>query len=177
GYIHWGATTQNITQTGQLLLIRRVHHVILGQISELLEAYADLAERTKDMALPGRTHGQHAVTATFGLKVATWIDETLRHVERLRALEPRLFVAMLGGGAGTMAGFGPQAFELAERFAKHLDMRAMPVPARTIHDHQAEYVWTLAMVATTCSRVAHEIFTLMKEEFGEVEEPISEGAV
>ncbi len=177
GYVHWGATTQNITQTGQLLLIRRAHHIYLGQLAELLETLAGLAERTADAVIPGRTHGQHAVPATFGVKVASWIDELCRHVERLRACEPRLFVAMLGGGAGTMASFGERAFELQERFAERLGMRPMAVPARTIHDHQAEYVTLLAMLAATCSRIAHEVYTLMKQEFGEVEEPISEGTV
>ena len=69
GYVHWGATTQNITQTGQLLLLRQAHRIFLGQIGRILTAMADLAELTKDMALPGRTHGQHAVPATFGFKV------------------------------------------------------------------------------------------------------------
>ena len=177
GYVHWGATTQNITQTGQLMQLRRAHRIFLGQIADVLEAMAGLAERTADALLPGRTHGQHALPATFGFKVAGWIDELSRHVERLRAVEPRIFVAMLGGGAGTMASFGDQAFELQRRFAEKLQMRPMAVPARTIADHQAEYVTILGMLAATCSKVANETYTLMKQEFGEVEEPISEGTV
>src|SRR5216683_1010248 len=84
GWLHWGATTQNITQTGDLLVLRQAHAIILRQIGEVLAAMADLAERTADMPMAGRTHGQHAVPATFGYKVAVWIDELLRHVERLR---------------------------------------------------------------------------------------------
>ena len=103
GYVHWGATTQNITQTGKLLLLRKAHQIYLSQLSQILTLLADLAEKTKDYALPGRTHGQHAVPATFGYKVAVWIDELCRHVERLRGCEGRVFVAMLGGGAGTLA--------------------------------------------------------------------------
>src|SRR4029077_17819608 len=75
GYVHWGATTQNITQTGQLLLVRRAHGVFLRQLSALLGVLGPLALRTKAMLLPGRTHGQHALPATFGFKVAVWIDE------------------------------------------------------------------------------------------------------
>src|SRR5712692_9067574 len=82
GYVHWGATTQNITQTGQLLQVRRAHEIFLRQLATILTTFADLAERTKDDLLPGRTHGQHAVPATFGFKVAVWIDELCRHVER-----------------------------------------------------------------------------------------------
>ena len=84
GYIHWGATTQNILQTGQLLVVKRWHTMLLAQLGDLLIVLADLAEKSKDYAMPGRTHGQHAVPLTFGHKVATWIDEMLRHVERLQ---------------------------------------------------------------------------------------------
>ena len=177
GFVHWGATTQNITQTGQLLLVRQAHRIFLRQIAASLTAMADLAERTKDMALPGRTHGQHAVPATFGFKVGIWIDELCRHVERLREAESRVFCAMLGGAAGTFASFGEFGPEIQARMAAHLDMQPMSAPARTIGDHQAEYVCLLGMLAATCSKIAREIYTLMKQEFGEVEEPVPPGTV
>ena len=101
GYIHWGATTQNITQTGKLLIVKRCHEIFLSQIGDLLKILGKLALETKDYVMPGRTHGQHAVPATFGYKVAVWLDEFIRHVERLKSCEERVFVAMLGGGAGT----------------------------------------------------------------------------
>src|SRR2546428_1355055 len=177
GYVHWGATTQNITQTGQLLQVRRAHEIFLRQLATILTTLADLAERTKDDLLPGRTHGQHAVPATFGFKIAVWIDELCRHVERLRGCEGRVFVAMLGGGAGTLASLGELGLATQEKIAARLGMRAMPVPARTIGDHQAEYVMLLGMLAATGSKIGREIYTLMKQEFGEVEEPVPPGTV
>jgi len=177
GYVHWGATTQNVTQTGQLLQVRRAHDIFLRQLATILTTLADLAERTKDAVLPGRTHGQHAVPATFGFKVAVWIDELCRHVERLRGCEGRVFVAMLGGGAGTLASLGAPGLLTQEKMAARLGLRAMPVPARTIGDHQAEYVLLLGMLAATCSKIGREIYTLMKQEFGEVEEPVPPGTV
>ena len=66
GYVHWGATTQNITQTGQLLVVRQAHHIFLKQLAAILTTMATLAERTKAALLPGRTHGQHAVPAKIG---------------------------------------------------------------------------------------------------------------
>src|SRR5262247_2142727 len=177
GYVHWGATTQNVTQTGQLLQVRRAHDIFLRQLAALLVILADLAEKTKDVLLPGRTHGQHAVPATFGFKVAVWIDELGRHVERLRGSERRVFVAMLGGGAGTLASLGELGLATQEKMAARLGMRPMPVPARTIGDHQAEYVLLLGMLASTCGKVGREIYTLMKQEFGEVEEPVPPGTV
>ena len=176
-YVHWGATTQNITQTGDLLQLRKAHRIYLRQLGQVLAALADLADKSKDMPVPGRTHGQHAVPATYGLKVAIWIDEFARHVQRLRECEPRVFQALLGGAAGTVASFGEQGLEVQARVAAHLDMSAMPVPARSIMDHLAEHVMLLALLAATCGKFGFEIYNGMKQEFGEVEEPISPGTV
>src|ERR1700719_1498890 len=138
GWVHWGATTQNITQTGDLLVLRQAHRIFLRQIGEVLSAMADLAERGADMPLPGRTHGQHALPATFGYKVAVWIDEFLRHCDRLRDLAPRLFVAMLGGGAGTFASLGEQGPPVQAGIGKILGFGTMAVPSRALSDHLAE---------------------------------------
>ena len=177
GYVHWGATTQNITQTGLLLLVRRAHHIFLRLLGESLTTLAELAERTRNYLMPGRTHGQHAVPTTFGAKVAVWIDELCRHADRLRACEDRVFVAMLGGGAGTLASLGEPGLEVQARMAARLDMPPMPVPARTVGDHEAEYVTLLGLLAATCSKIAREVYELMKQEFGEVEEPVPPGTV
>ena len=177
GYIHWGATTQNITQTGKLLNLRRVHRIFLTQIADLLALLADLAESTKDAALPGRTHGQHAVPATYGYKVSVWIDELCRHVERLRGCEERVFVAILGGGAGTLASLGEIGLAIQDGMAQRLGMGSMANPSRTIGDHLAEYITILALLAASCSKIGREVYTQMKQEFGEVEEPVPPGTV
>ncbi|MGD9886057.1 MAG: adenylosuccinate lyase family protein [Reyranella sp.] len=177
GWVHWGATTQNITQTGDLLVLRQAHAVFLRQIGEALAAMADLAERTADMPMAGRTHGQHAVPATFGYKVAVWIDELLRHVERLQQLAPRLFVAMLGGGAGTFASLGKQGPPVQQAIGRLLGFGSMAVPSRALGDHLAENICVLGLLAATCGKIGREIYTLMKTEFGEVEEPVPPGTV
>src|SRR6201993_4682011 len=177
GWVHWGATTQNITQTGDLLVLRQAHRIFLGLIGDALSAMADLAERGADMPIAGRTHGQHALPATFGYKPAVWIDEMLRHVERLHQIAPRLFVAMLGGGAGTFASLGAQGPAVQAAMGKHLGMEPMRVPSRTIGDHLAENICLFGLLAATCSKIAREIYTLMKTEFGEVEEPVPPGTV
>lgn len=177
GYVHWGATTQNIVQTGDLLVQRRADRIFRGQIADVLEIMADLAETHAESALPGRTHGQHAVPTTFGAKIAVWIDEIARHGERLIEAEPRVFRAMLGGAAGTLASFGADGFRLQDAFAKELDMTPMAVPSRAQSDHLAEYVLLLAMLAATSAKIAREIYTLQKQEFGEVEEPTPAGSV
>jgi adenylosuccinate lyase len=177
GWVHWGATTQNITQTGDLLVLRRAHDIFLRQIGDLLAAMSALAVRSADMPLPGRTHGQHAVPATFGYKVAVWIDEMLRHVERLEQAAPRLFVAMLGGGAGTFASLGRNGPPVQAGIGRHLGFGSMAVPSRALGDHRAENICLLGMLAATCGKIGREIYTLMKTEFGEVEEPVPPGTV
>jgi 3-carboxy-cis,cis-muconate cycloisomerase len=177
GWVHWGATTQNITQTGDLLVLRQAHGIFLRLIGGALSAMADLAERGADMPIAGRTHGQHALPATFGYKPAVWIDEMLRHVERLRQAAPRLFVAMLGGGAGTFASLGAQGPSVQAGMGKHLGMLPMRIPSRTLGDHLAENICLFGLLAATCSKIAREIYTLMKTEFGEVEEPVPPGTV
>ena len=177
GWVHWGATTQNITQTGDLLVLREAHRVLLRLIGEALAAMADLAERSANMPIAGRTHGQHAVPATFGYKVAVWIDELMRHVERLQQAAPRLFVAMLGGGAGTFASLGKNGPLVQAGIGKHLGMGSMQVPSRALGDHRAENACVLGMLAATCGKIGREIYTLMKTEFGEVEEPVPPGTV
>jgi 3-carboxy-cis,cis-muconate cycloisomerase len=177
GWVHWGATTQNITQTGDLLVLRQAHAIFLRQIGDVLSAMADLAERTANMPMAGRTHGQHAVPATFGYKVAVWIDELLRHVERLRQVAPRLFIAMLGGGAGTYASLGKQGPPVQQGIGRLLGFGSMTVPSRAIGDHLAENICILGLLAATCGKIGREVYTLMKTEFGEVEEPVPPGTV
>jgi len=177
GWVHWGATTQNITQTGDLLVLRQAHGIFLKQIADALDAAATLAERGAEMPMAGRTHGQHAVPATFGFKVAVWIDELSRHVERFRQAAPRIFVAMLGGAAGTFASLGAEGPAVQAGIGKHLGMVPMSVPSRVIGDHLAENICLLGMLAATCGKIGREIYTLMKTEFGEVEEPVPPGTV
>ncbi len=177
GWVHWGATTQNITQTGDLLVLRQAHGVFFKLIAACLAAMADLAERGADMPIAGRTHGQHAVPATFGYKVAVWIDELLRHADRLHQAAPRLFVAMLGGGAGTYASLGKMGPPVQQGIGRLLGFGSMTVPSRAIGDHLGENICLLGMLAATCGKIGREIYTLMKTEFGEVEEPVPPGTV
>jgi 3-carboxy-cis,cis-muconate cycloisomerase len=177
GWVHWGATTQNITQTGDVLVLRKVHGIILGLLGSIMTALADLAERSAEMVMAGRTHGQHAVPITFGLKVASWIDEMGRHIIRMRELEPRLFVAIVGGAAGTFASLGDRAPELQDGLAKRLGLAPMPVPCRSTVDHFAELVCVFGLLGATCGKIGREIYILMKTEYGEVEEPVPAGTV
>src|SRR5258707_521516 len=177
GWVHWGATTQNITQTGDLLVLRQAHAIILRQIGEVLAAMADLAERTADMPMAGQARADRAAPATCGNRVAVGIEELLRHAERLRRAAPRLFVAMLGGGAGTYASLGKQGPPVQQAIGRLLGFGSMVVPSRALGDHLAENICLLGLLAATSGKIGREIYTLMKTEFGEVEEPVPPGTV
>lgn len=177
GWVHWGATTQNITQTGDILVLREAHEIIQGRLGDILKSLADLADAGAPMVMAGRTHGQQAVPITFGLKVATWIDEMLRHLDRFEQVEPCVFTAMTGGAVGSFASLGEQGPIVQAGVAKHLGLVSMKVPARSISDAHAEYVCVLGLLASTSGRIASEIYTLMKTEFGEVREAAPRGTI
>jgi adenylosuccinate lyase len=177
GWVHWGATTQNITQTADVLLLRQAHAIIVGLLGAALSEAGDLAEESADMVMAGRTHGQQAVPITFGFKVAVWIDALARHMQRLQQLEDRLFVAMMGGAAGTFASLGAIGPQVQAGLARRLGLGAMPVPARSLGDPFAELVCVLGMLAATGEVVAAEVFALMATEVGEVAEPAPPGVV
>lgn len=177
GYLHWGATTQNITQTGFVLNLRRAHSLILSSVSKFVAVIGRLCKDKADLVMPGRTHGQQALPITFGYKCAAWLDELLRHAERLAQSADRLFRAILGGGAGTYASFGERGPQVASIYARRLGLKAMVVPFRNSVDHFSEYVMVLALLGTTCGKMAREIRELGKDEFGEVSEPVHDGGV
>ncbi len=93
------------------------------------------------------------------LKVASWIDEIGRHITRMREFEPRLFVAIVGGAAGTFASLGDCAPEVQEGVAKRLGLAPMPVPSRGIVDHFAEFACVLGLLGATCGKIGREIYT------------------
>ena len=177
GWVHWGATSQNITQSGNAILIKRAHRIINQLMLDCLAALADLADRSATMIMPGRTHGQHAVPITFGLKVATWIDDLLRGHDRInRGVQPCLRV-MMAGAVGSFASLGAIGPRIQQRVAEKLKLDPMPVPSRALLSPQSAYISDLAIVAASAGRIAIEIETGMQTEFGEVSEPVPEGSV
>ena len=177
GWVHWGATTQNIQQTGDTLILRDVHDAVRNSVRDALLALAELAEHTAAMPMPGRTHWQHAVPITFGLKAAAWADQFTRHLERLDELRPRLLRSMTGGAAGTFASFGERGPALQARVAEILGLSPMPVPSRAIVDHLAEFVLLLGLISATAQSVAEEVQLLNTPEIGEAHEAIPAGQV
>lgn len=177
GYVHWGATTQNVLQTGRTLQMRRAHAAFMVMFGDVLEKLAALAENSADMLSAGRTNHRHALPITFGLKVAAWIEELLRHRDRLVAAEPRVFLSLWGGAIGAMHAFGEHGPEINRRLSQRLGLYAMRVPTRAGTDHVTEYVLLLALFSASCSKIAREFYALMADEYGEVYENLGDDVV
>lgn len=173
-WVHWGATTQNIQQSGDTVGVARAHRLLVSRLQRVLWVLADVTDTHAETLMSGRTHGQHAVPITFGYKTAVWADVLARHLERLRQAEPRLLVGMLGGAAGTFATLGPSGPSIQRDFADRLGLAAMPLPSRANVDHFAEWVCLLGLLAATAQSIAEEIIRLMSTEFGEVSEALSD---
>jgi adenylosuccinate lyase len=169
-YVHHGATTQDIQDTGQALEMRDVLDRVEIDLIAVLDRLDVIAVANRDQLTVGRTHAQPALPTTFGLKVAGWIDELTRHVERLREARPRLLVAQLAGGVGTMAAFQGRGPELLSRFAARLGLEAPDIGWHVVRDRVAEFIFLLAAVAASLARAADEIRLLCRPEFGELEE-------
>lgn len=177
GYVHWGATTQDVTDTGLVLQVKEAHAIVLRDLQALADALAGLARRERDTILPGRTHGQHALPITFGFKVAIWLAEVRRHVVRLQELAPRLLVGQFAGAAGTLASLGEVGLEVQERLMAELGLGVPEICWHPARDALAEYVSVLALIAMTMSKIAHEVILLQKSEVAELEEPYVRGKV
>lgn len=176
-FVHHGATTQDIQDTAQALEMREVMTEIDVDLEAIVAMLASLARGHRDTLMVGRTHAQPALPMTFGLKVSGWIDELLRDAERLDAIRPRVLVAELFGGVGTMAGFGERGPQLLERFCDRLGLGRPRVAWHVARDRVAEYLVTLAMLTATLARIADEIRTLSRPELGELEEGWVHGRV
>ncbi|WP_225830456.1 adenylosuccinate lyase family protein [Streptomyces sp. NK08204] len=168
-YVHYGTTTQDIQDTAQALEMRDVLDQMEKQLRLLAGQLVNLAESTANTVSLARTHAQPALPMGFGVKVAGWLDEITRHLERIDQMRPRVLAAQLFGAVGTMAGLGDQALPLLDSFAARLGLTAPAVSWHVSRDRVVEFVVTIAMVAGTMGRIGDEVRLLSRPEFGELE--------
>ena len=177
GYVHWGATTQDVADTGLTLQIKAARAIIMRDLTALGDELAALAQRERDTLMAGRTHGQHALPITFGFKAAVWLDEVHRHVQRLEEIEPRLLVGEFAGAAGTLASLADKGMAVRTRLMAELGLYEPDIAWHAARDRFAEWVALLALIAGTMGRIAQEIILLQKSETAELEEPYQRGKI
>lgn len=176
-YVHWGATTQNVIDTGRLLVLRRYHADLETAIAGVLDRLAGMAEDHAQTVMVGRTNRQHALPITFGFKVAGWIEDVLHVVDQLDEVQPRLFQLRFGGAIGAYQSFGDAGPRLAALLGRRLNLAPALVPNRTGAAPLVEYVTKLATLGVAAGRIADELYLLMQEEIGEVSETLANGVV
>ncbi len=174
-YVHWGATSQDVVDTGLMLQLRDALSMIGADLDRLCESLTGLAEQYRSTPVVARTLMQQAVPTVFGLKVAGWLDAIGRHRTRVRDLQTRALVVQFGGAAGTLAMLGDRGLDVAAALADELQLALPAIPWHGHRDRVVEVATTLAMLTGTLGKMARDISLQMQTEVGEVFEPSGEG--
>jgi len=174
-YVHLGATSFDIVDTGMALQLRDALDLIETKLNNLEETLMEKAEQHKGSVMMGRTHGQHALPITLGFKFAVWIRENARHIQRLRECRERVLVGKMSGAVGTQAGLGPHAIKIQELVMKRLGVKPAQISTQIVQrDRYAELICLLAITASTLDKMATEVRELQRPEIGEVSEPFEQ---
>lgn len=177
-YIHLGATSNDIIDTANALLIKESLEIVLNDLKELRTILKSLAKEHKYTVCIGRTHGQHAVPTTYGMKFAIWLDEIQRHIERIEEAKKRILVGQMSGAVGTMASFGEMGLKMQELVMKDLGLKSALISNQIIQrDVYAELMSILAIIASTLDKIALEIRNLQRTEILEISEPFGKKQV
>lgn len=176
-FVHYGATTQDIVDTGTVLQLKEAHAIIKRDLQKLLGIVAKKAGQYRATPLAGRTHGVQALPTTFGFKLAVLLCELGRHWERLQELEPRIFVGVVAGAVGTYASLGSKGPAVEKLTLDKLGLGTPEICWHSARDRFAEYASVLALLSGTLGKIGHEGYCLMSNEINEVEEPFTAGKI
>jgi 3-carboxy-cis,cis-muconate cycloisomerase len=174
-YCHWGATTQDITDTATVLQIREALVLVDDDLKAISAALATLAKRYRDTPMVGRSNLQQAVPVTFGYKMAGLLAAIERHRERLAQLRPRVLMGEFAGAAGTLASLETGAMETQAGLMAELGLAQPVIAWHTVRDTIAETGCFLGLVGGTLGKVSMDIKLMMQTEVAEVYEPFAPG--
>ena len=174
-YVHWGATSQDVIDSGRVLQLRDAIDLITIDLAELADKLAALAHQHRATIMVGRTWMQHAQPTTLGLKIAGWLDAIMRHQDRLQALRTRVCVLQFGGAAGTLASLGESGLTVATALAKDLSLALPALPWHTHRDRMGEVATTFGLLTGTLGKIARDIALHAQTEIAELAEPLEQG--
>ena len=175
GYVHWGATSQDVIDTAFMLCARHALHIIRGDLEQSIAALVSLIDAHRTTLMPGRTLMQQALPITFGYKAAVWLSAVTGAAARLRRVEAEGLALQFGGAAGTLAALGDKGPAVRKALAVRLKL---PEPAITWHAERgriADIAAALAALSGACAKIATDILLLMQTEVAEAFEPAAEG--
>jgi 3-carboxy-cis,cis-muconate cycloisomerase len=174
-YVHWGATTQDIMDTANVLQIRAALDIVARDLTELRTILAELARKHRNTPMAGRTHLQQALPVTFGYKVAIWLSSIDRHIERVEQARPRILLGEFSGAAGTLASVGDAGLQMQRLFCEELGLNQPSITWHVARDGIAEAVTLLGLITGTLGKIATDVMLMCATEFGELSEPFVPG--
>jgi 3-carboxy-cis,cis-muconate cycloisomerase len=174
-YIHWGATSQDVIDTGRILQLRQSLSLISTELDHLAALLGDLAHKNRTSVIAARTWMQQALPTTFGFIVAGWLDAINRHRTRLAETQERCLVLQFGGAVGTLAALGTRGLDVAANLSKELQLPLPEIPWHSHRDRLAEIATTLGLCAGTLGKIARDISLHTQTEIAEVFESAADG--
>jgi 3-carboxy-cis,cis-muconate cycloisomerase len=175
GFVHWGATSQDVADTALVLLLKRAQPVLVSDLSRLESALRQLAEMHEQTVMLGRTLLQAAPPTTFALKTAGWLGSIRRCRLRLTSAFNEALVVQLGGATGTLASLGEPGIEVGRALAAELHLGFPEAPWHTHRDRLASLVCACGVLTGALGKMARDISLLMQTEVGEAAEPTGPG--
>lgn len=170
-YVHLGATSNDIIDTATALQLSQALDIIESDIFEMIRVLMTLAKEHRDTIMIGRTHGQFAVPITFGFKIAGYLSEMIRYLDRLQEIKRRILVGKMSGAVGTGAAFGEHFLKIQDYVMDELGLGVEEVATQIVNrDRYAELISLMSMIATSCERYATEVRNLQRTEIREVME-------
>jgi 3-carboxy-cis,cis-muconate cycloisomerase len=174
-YCHWGATTQDITDTATVLQIREGLQIVDDELHAIGNALAKLAREHRDTPVVGRSNLQQAVPVTFGYKMAGLLAAIERHRERLGQIRARTLMGEFAGAAGTLASLEKGAMETQAGLMQELGLAQPVIAWHTVRDTIAEVGTFLGLVGGTLGKLSMDVKLMMQTEVAEVYEPFAHG--
>jgi 3-carboxy-cis,cis-muconate cycloisomerase len=174
-FVHWGATSQDVIDTGFLLQLRDAMILVERDLAKLTETLTALAAQHRTTPIVARTWMQQALPTTFGFIVAGWLDAILRHRRRWTEIRPRVLTLQFGGAVGTLAALGNRGPEVANALATELKLTLPSAPWHPHRDRMAEAAAFLGLLTGTLGKIARDISLHTQTEIAELFEPTAEG--
>jgi len=175
-YCHWGATTQDIMDTADVLQIREGLELLTSDLNGIADALVKIIKEHIETPMAGRTHLQHALPVSFGYKAATWLSGIDRHIKRLEEIKSRIFNLSFFGAAGTLASLGEEnGLNTQIALANELGLNVPDVSWHSIRDNFCEVTGWLAIVGASLGKIAYDVMLMMQTEIQEVAEPFLHG--
>jgi 3-carboxy-cis,cis-muconate cycloisomerase len=175
GYVHWGATSQDIIDTALVLDLRAGISVLRTDLDAAIAGFTALAQAHRQTDTVARTWLQHALPMPFGLKLAGYAAALARSRERIERAAQSALVLQFGGAAGTLAALGDKGLAVAEKLAAELDLPLPDAPWHSHRDRLGEIAAALGILSATCGKIARDVALLMQTEVAEAFEPAGAG--